>query len=72
MYAELGIQPTAAAVADHYHGLLKGFVLDRLDLTLEEDIRKMGLTPLVTNTLMKTREDRCHLAQDVLNLIQRL
>ena len=34
MYAELGIQPSALAVAEHYRGLLSGFVLDNVDAEL--------------------------------------
>ena len=70
MYAELGIQPSALAVAEHYRGLLTHFVLDRQDAGLEDAVRQLDMTPLVTDTLMKTRQDRRRLAQDVLNLIR--
>ncbi len=70
MCAELGFRPSALAVAEHYRDLLTGFVIDRLDASLEENIRQMGITPLVTNTLMNNQADRRRLAQDVLNLIQ--
>ncbi len=36
MYAELGIEPSALAVAKHYHDLLRGFVLDKEDAQLAE------------------------------------
>jgi LPPG:FO 2-phospho-L-lactate transferase len=69
MYSELGILPSALAVARHYGKLLTGFVLDRVDMHLVKDI----LVPVwVTNTLMKTQANRRRLAQDVLNLIQSL
>ncbi len=66
MYAELGIQPSALAVAKHYDGLLAGFVLDQVDTDQAEDVRAMGVSPFVTDTIMKTREDRRRLAQEVL------
>jgi LPPG:FO 2-phospho-L-lactate transferase len=67
MYAELGIQPSAVAVARHYGKLLSGFVLDKVDKQLAKEI----LIPTkVTNTLMNNRANRQRLAQDVLNLIQ--
>jgi LPPG:FO 2-phospho-L-lactate transferase len=69
MYAELGIQPSALAVAKHYHNLLTDFIIDTADANLEKDIQKLKVRTLVTNTLMKTTDDRCRLAQDVLNLI---
>ncbi|MGB8214598.1 MAG: 2-phospho-L-lactate transferase [Anaerolineales bacterium] len=66
MYTELGIRPSALAVANHYAGLLSGFVLDKVDSGMVDEF----LIPVtITQTLMKTRDDRCRLAQDVLNLI---
>jgi LPPG:FO 2-phospho-L-lactate transferase len=72
MYAELGIAPSALAVARHYRHLLTAFVFDRVDAPLETEIHSLGILPHFTDTLMKTIEDRKRLAQDVLNLIQRL
>ena len=73
MYRELGIEPSALAVARHYGAkVLTGFVLDEADAGLAEAVQAEGIHPLVTNTLMKTPEDRQRLAQDVLNFVQRL
>ncbi|HSQ40074.1 MAG TPA: hypothetical protein VLM78_07920, partial [Anaerolineales bacterium] len=69
MYAELGIQPSALAVANHYHDLLTGFVLDHVDAQLAE---KIPVQTFVTDTLMKSITDRTRLAQDVLNFIGNL
>ncbi|HTX92429.1 MAG TPA: 2-phospho-L-lactate transferase [Anaerolineales bacterium] len=69
MYAELGIQPSALAVANQYGNLLSGFVLDAVDRELA---RELAIRTLTTNTLMRTRANRRRLAQDVLNLIQTL
>jgi LPPG:FO 2-phospho-L-lactate transferase len=69
MFAELGIEPSALAVARHYGSLLSGFVLDRVDSALASET---GLPTAVTDTLMKTRDDRRRLAQDVLNWIGNL
>ena len=69
MYAELGIQPSALAVRRHYGNLLTGFVLDEVDASLA---RETGLPTTVTNSIMKTPDDRRRLAQDVLNLAQTL
>jgi LPPG:FO 2-phospho-L-lactate transferase len=66
MYAELGIQPSALAVAHHYAGMLTGFVLDDVDHAMAQEIL---IPTLVTQTLMKSRDDRRHLAQDVLHLL---
>ncbi len=69
MYTELGVQPSALAVARHYGKLLSGFVLDRVDANLTKNI---SIPTWVTNILMKNQDDRRLLAQDVLNLIQTL
>ena len=69
MYQEFGITPSALAVAEHYRGLLKGFVMDRVDSDLAE---KINVQTLVTNTLMSSLTDRAHLADDVLHFIGRL
>lgn len=71
MYAEMGLVPSALAVAQHYRTLLSGFIFDRLDASLEESIRSLGLHTWVTNTLMLTPHDRERLAQEVLNCARR-
>ena len=67
MYAELGIKPSAIAVARHYGTLLSGFILDVLDRDLLASLQIDRHQVLVTETVMKTREDRCRLAQEVLS-----
>ena len=69
MYAEMGILPSAVAIARHYNKLLSGFVMDASDINLSADITIPFVT---TKTLMKTEDDRRRLAEDVLNLIQHL
>ncbi len=73
MFKELGLEASALAVAKHYgESVLTGFVLDSVDAGLAGEIQKLGIHPLVTNTLMKTPDDRKRLAQDVLHFIERL
>ena len=69
MYAELGIQPSARAVAEHYRGLLSGFVLDNMDAELAS---KINIPTLTTDTLMDSLTKRARLAEDVLNFIRRI
>lgn len=66
MYAELGIEPSALAVARHYAGLLTGFVLDERDGDQAAGIQDLGLQVLVVDTLMEYPADRTRLAQDVI------
>jgi LPPG:FO 2-phospho-L-lactate transferase len=77
MYAELGIEPSAVAVAGHYKskgsgGLLSGFVFDTLDEDQGDTIARLGVQSLVTATLMITPPDRLRLAREVLAFGERL
>lgn len=67
MFSELGFDPSAATVASHYHDILKGFVLDDLDAQLAE---KIPIQTLITNTYMKSINDRARLAEDVLHFAE--
>ncbi len=69
MFAELGIEPSALAVAEHYENFLSGIVVDSLDSELAKQIR---IPTLVTDTLMNSNTDRARLAQEVLHLIGNL
>ncbi|HDD55509.1 MAG TPA: 2-phospho-L-lactate transferase [Chloroflexi bacterium] len=69
MYREMGIQPSAGAVAAHYGDLLDGFVIDDLDRDLQEDILSAwngSLTLFHTNIWMKTRADRVAVAENII------
>lgn len=72
MFAELGITPSALAVAQHYQALLRGFVLDSADAALANDVARLGMEVHVTQTLMQNPADRMALAKDVLHFIERL
>ena len=72
MYTELGIEPSALAVADHYADLLAGFVLDHVDLNQASMVEKLGIRPLVTNALMKNRRERRRLASEVIEFGSKL
>lgn len=67
MYAELGIEPSALAVAEHYRTVLRGFVLDHADLNYEKQVKELNIMALVADTLMNNVEDRIRLAKVVLD-----
>ena len=69
MYRELGIEPSALAVANHYRGVTTHFVMDNVDSQLIESVRGLNMQTLVTNTLMKSHEDRKQLALAILQFI---
>jgi LPPG:FO 2-phospho-L-lactate transferase len=61
---ELGIESTPFAVAEHYRGLIDGFVIDIRD---GHRAKTFDLPMKTCNTLMHTLEDRERLARDVLD-----
>jgi LPPG:FO 2-phospho-L-lactate transferase len=69
MMAELGMSASAKAVADHYAGLLDGFVLDAAD---GAEAAAIGLPCLATRTLMTSEDDKRALAAEVLAFARRL
>jgi LPPG:FO 2-phospho-L-lactate transferase len=66
MYAELGIEPSALAVAKHYLDLLTGILIDEQDAHLVPEIEILGLSVSIDQTIMRTRDDRIRLAQSLL------
>ena len=73
MFLEMGIEPSAANVAEHYGsiiggGLLSGFVIDDLDADERAAIVELGISTNITNTIMKTANDRINLAAEVIRI----
>ena len=71
MFTELGIEPTAVAVARHYGnreqgGLLSGFVFDDLDAGEQYALEGLGIPLLQTNTIMKSTIDKNDLARKII------
>ncbi len=72
MMRELRIPNSTVAVAQHYRGLLRGYVLDRQDAEHQQAVAALGLSTVVTQTVMLTLADRAQLAADVLRFIKRI
>ena len=72
MYREMGIQPSALAVAEHYADLLSGFIFDIVDGELQPSIQEMNIATFVTNTVMKDEAGRQRLAKDVIDFVNPL
>ena len=67
MLKELHLKPDASSIAQHYGKILDGFVVDTKDRNLEEKIRKKGHEVFITQTIMKSLDDKVSLAHDILN-----
>jgi LPPG:FO 2-phospho-L-lactate transferase len=66
---ELGEAPASATVVRHYRGLLDGLVLDRRD---EGDASAIPVATHVTETLMRSLDDREALAREALGFADNL
>jgi len=62
----LGFEVSAFSVAELYSDFLDTFVLDVADSAEKDRIEKLGIEVEVTNTLMKSLEDKIELARTVL------
>ena len=67
----LGLEVSAYSVANLYKDFLDIFILDTADLMEKARIEKLGLRVRVTNTIMKSLEDKIRLASVVLEEIRR-
>lgn len=69
---ELGITPSATAVARHYAGLVSGLVIDEADAAEAPGITALGMAVRTAPALMTDDEDRRRLAQETLALARSL
>lgn len=66
MLATLGHEVSAAGVASLYRDFLDGIVLDEQDADLVPRIEELGIATHVTNTIMRSDDDRQVLARETL------
>ncbi len=72
LLSELGLDVSATAVAGHYRDLLTGFVLDTVDAGLAADVEALGPATRVTDTVMRSDDDRARLAEATLDFARSL
>jgi len=72
MARELGIEPAAGAVAEHFRGLLTGMVIDMEDDLELARVEASGARAMTARTRMTRRADRRRLADDVLHFARQL
>ncbi|MGQ9460816.1 MAG: 2-phospho-L-lactate transferase [Candidatus Bathyarchaeaceae archaeon] len=65
----LGLDVSAYAVASLYRDFLDAFVIDQADRTQKEQIEKLGLHVVVTDTIMKSLDDKIRLAKVTLGSV---
>jgi LPPG:FO 2-phospho-L-lactate transferase len=64
--AELGVEPSALGVAQHFKDLLLGWMIDEQDADLTPQIAALGIRVHTTSILMVDRDDRLRLAEELL------
>ncbi len=69
MFSDMGIQPSALAIAQHYNKLLHTIIIDNSDAGLIREINALGIHTTLTNIMMKDRADRGRLAQEIIRTI---
>jgi len=67
----LGLEVSAYGVAAFYKDFLDTFIIDNIDSAQKPRIEALGLKVAVTNTIMKTLEDKVELARVVLNITRK-
>jgi LPPG:FO 2-phospho-L-lactate transferase len=66
--AELGKQVSCVEIAREYKDICDVLVIDDQDKALASAIEEMGITPLVTSTIMESEKDKIALARKILAL----
>jgi LPPG:FO 2-phospho-L-lactate transferase len=70
MFSELGIEPSAFAVAQHYGSIIDGIIIDRSDISMVDKINALGMQTYVSDILMRNQKDRGRLANEAITLIK--
>jgi LPPG:FO 2-phospho-L-lactate transferase len=65
MMVELGLDSTVESVAEQYAGAIDALVIDTVDAESASKIEALGMKVLVTQTVMKTDDDKMELAKEV-------
>jgi len=66
----LKLKSTALGVAEYYRDFLDTLIIDRTDRKLAKQIEKVGVKPVVTNTIMKKNSDKIRLARITMSELQ--
>jgi LPPG:FO 2-phospho-L-lactate transferase len=67
MMSELGREPSARGAAAEYLRFIDGFVIDRQDFALADSVRSLGIEVAVSQTVMRSPDERVSLARATLD-----
>ena len=68
LLGELGEDVSCVGVAKRYSGICDVFVLDNIDRHHADEIRSLGMVPVVVDTIMNTEQDKIELARVILEV----
>ncbi|MEJ2271567.1 MAG: 2-phospho-L-lactate transferase CofD family protein, partial [Candidatus Bathyarchaeota archaeon] len=69
MMQGMGLEASAFGVAELYKDFLNSIVIDQIDETEKTRIEELGINVIVTNTIMRTMEDKIKLARVTLRSV---
>jgi LPPG:FO 2-phospho-L-lactate transferase len=69
MMQGMGLEASAFGVAELYKDFLNSIVIDQIDETEKTRIEELGINVIVTNTIMRTLEDKIQLARVTLRSV---
>ena len=69
---ELNLPLDTVSIAKHYIGIVDGLMIDNSDSETENTIRELGFSVSVSQTIMRTLDDKKNLAQTALNFIKKI
>ncbi len=72
MMRELGLEPSTLEIARHYGALVNGWIVDRSDRDGVPALEAMGCRVHVTDTVMRSVEDKARLAREALDFAHSL
>jgi LPPG:FO 2-phospho-L-lactate transferase len=66
----LGLKSTAVGVAEYYRHFMDTLIIDRQDKEHAKEIERLGIKPVVANTIMRTKADKIRLARIAVSELQ--
>jgi LPPG:FO 2-phospho-L-lactate transferase len=64
------LDPTPAGLAEAYRGLIDYLIIDEADAGCTTEVRRMGITPLVTRTVMREPDEEVALARTTVEALE--
>jgi len=66
----LGLKSTAVGVAEYYRDFMDTLIIDRVDKEHTKEIERLGIKPVVANTIMRKKADKIRLARVAVRELQ--